>query len=185
MMFLSPDSDQKCCSGSCMPAYDLGEVRASPGKGSLLESDLMIPTTAYWRHRVGARTPIVPVVAMNMHRVFWVPDRYRNVAAVVLDGRRHTLKEIAARAGYSTASAARKALLAMQSMSVIAAIQTVRGRHGWTRVRVAGDAVVGKVSTTVRVLTNVSKGVRLSMRSTVVDTFGQRHLDAIECEVVA
>lgn len=135
---------------------------------------------SYWQRRIEAITfePAVPIVCSRMHRVFWVPRRYRALVAAAFDGRAFTVRGIAARTGYSV-KGAWSALRALEQMG-IGVVSTTRGWMGRTRFRVSSDARVGtNVSTTVR--TNVEKReptllgsyLSSSMSVSVVETLPQ------------
>ncbi len=98
-----------------------------------------------WQKRI---PDAVPVTVTGIHRVFWVPPRYVQVATVVYDGRPMTIRTIAARTGYSV-KGAWAALRAMEKMG-LGVLRTTRGWAGRTRFRVQDDVVRANVSTTVR-----------------------------------
>jgi len=120
-----------------------------------------LTTPVDWQRRLAGTNP-QPIVVKGMHRVFWVPAKYVSVAAVLFDGRKHTNREIAARTGYSV-KGAWAAIRALERMAILAVVTTVKGCKGWTRARVAADAQVQNVSTTVETF--------LKETRTVVETF--------------
>ncbi len=119
-----------------------------------------------WQHRIDRpNAPAVPVLAARMHRVFWVPPRYRSIAAVALDGNTFTYRALAARTRYSL-KGVYAALHAMQRMG-FGTLRTKRGRGARSRFVLQSDVSVQKnVSTTVRTsIESLSKSVA------VVETF--------------
>lgn len=88
----------------------------------------------------------VPVVCKRMHRVFWVPRRYKAAIAVALQGP-FTMREVARRTGYSL-HGAWAAFDSIRAMGIGTARST-RGRHGRTRFTLSSDASVGNVPPTV------------------------------------
>src|SRR4029077_9922947 len=100
-----------------------------------------------------------------MHRVFWVPPRYRSIAAVALDGNTFTYRKLATRTGYSLKGVF-AALHAMQKMG-LGTLRTKRGRGARSRFVLQADVSVQKnVSTTVSSLVE-----SLYRERTVVETF--------------
>ena len=95
-----------------------------------------------WQQRLPGS---VPVVCRRMHRVFWVPPRYRSLIAIGLGGT-FTLREAAQRTGYSLHGiwAAMRSLEAM----AIARFTSSRGRRGLTRMLLSSDASMGNVPPT-------------------------------------
>jgi hypothetical protein len=91
----------------------------------------------------------VPVVCKRMHRVFWVPRRYRAAIAVALQGP-FTMRDMAARTGYSL-HGAWAAFDSIRAMGIGTARST-RGRLGRTRFTLSSDASVGNVPSTVTTL---------------------------------
>lgn len=124
--------------------------------------------TTSWERRI-SRTdaPAVPILVRRMHRVFYVPPRYRAVCAATFDGRPTTIRRLAARTGYSV-KGAWSALRQMERLG-FGQLRTARGRRGLTRFRIQTD---------VEVCRNVSSAadpsrVFVDSRRTVVETFSQ------------
>jgi hypothetical protein len=94
-----------------------------------------------WQRRI-SRTdaPAVAVVVKRMHRVFWVPPKYRNIAANVLDGRKFTYRSLAQRMGLAPMTI-HHALAAMARLG-FGVISKALGRKGWTRFRMQSDVFV-------------------------------------------
>lgn len=100
-----------------------------------------------WQNRPHYGIPnAVPIVCQRMHRVFWVPKRYKAVVAVGMQGP-FTIRSLAARTGYSQTGAYH----AIQSLAemAIATTRSVRGRKGHSVMVVSSDATAN-VPPTVR-----------------------------------
>ena len=96
-----------------------------------------------WEDRISRLdAPAVPILVRRMHRIFWVPPRYRSVAAVALDGRRFTVRGMAERTGYSTGGV-HAALRAMARLGM-GVLRSVRGHYGGSRFTLADDVTVSK-----------------------------------------
>ena len=94
-----------------------------------------------WQRRIARPgAPAIPIYVRGLRRTFWVPPRYRTVAAAAFDGQAFTVRGMAGRTGYSP-TGAWHALRAMERMG-LGRLATARGWNGRTRFRLARDASV-------------------------------------------
>lgn len=122
-----------------------------------------------WQNRISRPgEPAVPILCRRMHRVFWVPKRYRSLIAATMDGRAFSQRQVAQRIGCD-AGRLNHALRSMERMGILRLL-TSRGCHGESRVRLSSDAVTGNVAATG---TSVDQsGMREIDPGTVGATFG-------------
>lgn len=112
-----------------------------------------------------------------MHRVFWVPPRYRSLIAIGLGGT-FTMREAAQRTGYSL-HGVWAAMRSLEEMA-IARFTSTRGRRGGTRMLLSSDAEVDRSGANVPP-TATAREKRDSVRDTAEQgTFDlQRYKDEV------
>jgi hypothetical protein len=98
-----------------------------------------------------------------MRRTFWVPPRYHRLIARIFDGDRTTQRALAESLGYSL-SGLHHAIDSLKEMGIVARVITVRGRLGYTIIKVAKDItarVSGNVPPTGR--RDIHRGISTSL----------------------
>jgi hypothetical protein len=98
-----------------------------------------------WQRRINRpNAPAVPILNRRMHRVFWVPPRYRRIVAAGIGGRPFTLRAMARDTGYSLPGLWH-ALRSLSEMG-IAHTKSTRGAHGRSIMFVNGACSDANVS---------------------------------------